>query len=479
MEVRRLLSMLSNFKYFILIAGCWLQLPSWSMVNALGAKTQSPNIILILADDLGYADLSAYGGKVNTPNIDQLAKEGIRFTDFHSNGANCSPTRASLLTGRYQQRIGIVGALGENSLGLGAPEAKNEITIAHYLNQKGYKSGFIGKWHLGYNKEQSPLNFGFDEFRGMLHGAVDYHSHVNTFGRLDWWHNDKLVREEGYVTHLVTNHAMEFIEANKNGPFFLLLSHLAIHFPWQSPEDEPHRVLGKRYREVSGPLNRLGAHSPEKVGKVVERMLEELDKSVGAIMEKLLEMNLDENTLVLFISDNGGITEYNGGYTEISSNHPLRGAKHTVYEGGHRVPAIAHWQGRIESGTVSHETVMTMDILPTLLKLVQIDAPDKNGRNSLDGINLLPLLLNGKRLDSRHLFWQVGGSSAVRSGNWKLVVMDPGKSMELYNLHEDIGEDKNLAIKHPTIVKDLFNQLQDWEKEVNQKYYQNGKYYKK
>lgn len=464
--------MIKNFRVYYLVLAVIQFGTSPALAKNLyqDEKTDRPNIILILADDLGYADLSVYGGKVHTPNIDKLAQEGIRFTDFHSNGANCSPTRAALITGRYQQRTGIVGALGENSLGLGAPEAKNEMTIPHYLQQAGYRSAIIGKWHLGYNKEQSPLQFGFDEFKGMLHGAVDYHSHVNTYGRLDWWHNDQLVREEGYVTHLVTNHALDFINTNKNRPFFLFVSHLAIHFPWQTPEDDPHREEGKSYRGVSGPLNRLGAHSPEKTGKVVERMIEELDLSVGAIMEKLVELNLDERTLVLFVSDNGGITDYRGGYTEISSNQPFRGAKHSVYEGGHRVPAIARWPGRIQSGKVSHETAMTMDILPTFLALLQLDVPDNNGPNSLDGTNLLPHLLGGKRLISRDLFWQAGGSSAVRSGNWKLVVMDSGKSLELYNLSKDLGERKNLANVQPKTVKNLSNLLRDWEREVMQKY---------
>ncbi len=249
--------------------------------NSPSYRSEKPNIIIILADDLGYGDLSCYGSsKVKTPHIDKLANEGLRFTDFHSNGAVCSPTRAALLTGRYQQRMGITGALGEGEKGLGGPEAKSEITIAQYLKKAGYHTGMIGKWHLGYNEEQNPIHFGFDEFRGMLHGAVDYHSHINTFGRFDWWQNEKTIKENGYITHLVTDHTEKLIEKWKDEPFFLFVSHLAIHFPWQTPDDEAHREEGKKYRDVSGPLNRLGPHPPEKSGNVVRIMIEELDKSV-------------------------------------------------------------------------------------------------------------------------------------------------------------------------------------------------------
>lgn len=432
------------------------------------AKGIQPNIVLILADDLGYGDLSVYGGEAKTPHLDWLAQEGLRFTDFHSNGVVCSPTRAALLTGRYQQRMGIEGALGEGAEGLGSPQARNEITIADYLREVGYSTGIIGKWHLGYDLEQSPIHFGFDEFRGMLHGAVDYISHVNTYGRFDWWHNENLVKEEGYVTDLITNHAEQFIESCQSEPFFLFVSHLAIHFPWQTPDDEPHREEGKRYLEVSGPLNRLGPHPPEKTREVVRIMIEELDKSVGRIISKLHDLDLDKRTLVFFISDNGGITQYRGGYTEISSNDPLRGAKGQVYEGGHRVPTIAWWPEMIEGGRVTDETAMTIDVLPTILELAGVEVPEEDGPNTLDGVSLLPLLFLGEALSPRILFWQTGRASAVRSGDWKFVVSRSNNLPEFYNLSKDIGETNDRAEEYPELVEEFKVELHAWERDVMQ-----------
>ena len=424
-----------------------------------------PNIVLVLADDLGYGDLGCYGGKAETIHLNRMAREGLRFSDFHSNGAMCSPTRAALLTGRYQQRTGIEKALGEGALGLGSPHARNEITVANYLRRAGYFTGIMGKWHLGYGPEQNPIHFGFDQFRGMLHGAVDYHSHVNSFGRFDWWHDDRLVKEDGYVTDLITDHSLRFIESHQSEPFFLFVSHLAIHFPWQAPGDQGHREEGKRYREVSGPLNKLGPHPPEKTGEVVRRMILEMDKSVGRILSKLKELGLEQRTLVLFTSDNGGITEYRGGYNEISSNAPLRGGKGSVLEGGHRVPAIARWPGHIQPGTVTGETVLTMDLLPTLLELADLPAPEQDGPNKFDGVSLSPLLLRGEALRPRTVFWSAGSGLAARSGDWKLVATGE-EGPQLYNLKENISESHNLAKQHPERVHNLKAQLGRWKIDV-------------
>lgn len=429
-------------------------------------SSEKPNIIVILADDLGYGDTSIYGGDVNTPNIDRLASEGLRFTDFHSNGANCSPTRAALLTGRYQQRMGIEGALGEHAKGLGSEHATNEITIADYLKKAGYKTALVGKWHLGYNQEQNPIHFGFDEFVGMLHGATDYHSHVNTFGRFDWWHNEKPVNEDGYVTDLITSHSVDFIQEWKDEPFFLMVSHLAIHFPWQTPDDEPHRVEGNRYR-ASGdqPLSRHGQHSPQEYQEIVGIMIKELDKSVGQIVDKIYDTQLENETMILFLSDNGGILEQSG--YPVSSNGNLRGAKHSLYEGGHRIPAIAWWPGMIEAGRVSNETAMTMDILPTFLDILKIPVPNYYSPNRLDGISISTLILDKKRLPARTFFWKKGDEVAVRSGDWKLYLPDDNSQAELYNLSDDVSENQNLSHQYPHIVKNLQYKSKQWINDVN------------
>ena len=424
-----------------------------------------PNVVLILADDLGYGDIGRYGGRARTPHLDRLAGEGLVFSDFHANGPVCSPTRAALLTGRYQQRMGIDNALGEGQTGLGHPRAKGEITVAEYLRRAGYRTGIVGKWHLGYEPEQNPLNFGFDEFRGMLHGAVDYHSHVNTFGRFDWWHDRSLVKEEGYVTDLITEHSLSFLERHRKVPFFLFVSHLAIHSPWQTPDDVGQREVGKKYRDVSGPLNKLGPHPPDKAGAAVRRMIEEMDKGVGRITAKLRELGLAENTLVFFTSDNGGIREYRGGYYDISSNGPLRGGKGALSEGGHRVPAIAAWPGCIRAGITTSETALTMDLLPTLLLLAGAPLPAEDGPNRLDGTSLSSLLLGGQSLPPRTVFWAAHNSLAVRSGSWKLLV-EPGSDSRLYDLDTDIAESRDLAGLYPERVAAMEAELHAWRGEV-------------
>ncbi len=423
------------------------------------SESSRPNIVLILADDLGYGDLGCYGNKTNrTPHLDQLAKDGLRFLDFHSNGANCSPTRAALLTGRYQQRSRIDGALGEGARGL----PKSEVTIAERLKQAGYATGLMGKWHLGYHPDNGPLHHGFDEFVGHLHGATDYISHVDKYGRMDWWHNDKPVRESGHNTELITKHSVRFIERHGKQPFFLFVSHSAIHFPWMTTEDKAHRREGTRYEGVVG---KLGPHADGPVQPVVQQMIEELDASVGQIIAALKRFELDRKTLVFFTSDNGGIVRMAGvpirEENRISSNTPLRGQKHGLYEGGHRVPTIARWSGHIPAGTTTSETAMTMDLLPTMLDIADLAPPPSTSSNSLDGISIRDLLLQAKPLWPRHLFWRQGDSRAARSGQWKIVSIHQ-RPFELYDLKADIAERKNIAESHPQMLMKLKKNLSSW-----------------
>ncbi len=439
------------------------------------SQRSHPNIILILADDLGYGDLGGYyGGRAKTPHLSRLAEEGMLFTDFHSNGPMCSPTRAALMTGRYQQRLGIESALPTDwdSRGIGSKANKEEITMAEYLRNEGYVTGIFGKWHLGKHHSGNPVFHGFDEFRGLTCGCSDYFTKLDRNGYRDWWHNDELVFQEGYVTDVITDNSIDFIKRNKNNSFFLFVSHLAIHFPWQTSEDgnlETRREGEDFSSNYPGPQSKLSPHPPEKIPETLIEMIEHLDESVGLIMEALREQGLDQNTLVFFTSDNGGYLNYPVGgdiWPEVGSNGPLRGQKTQVYEGGHRVPAIAWWPGRIPALSVTGETVMTFDLLPTFIDLLGIRLPSPSGPNAIDGVSILPLLLDDESLGSRTLFWRMHNQKAVRSGYWKLVMSDQKGTVELYNLANDIGEDYDLSDQYPEIVRQLKKEFETWEKDV-------------
>ena len=286
-----------------------------------------PNIVLILADDLGYGALGCDGNKVvNTPHINRLAVQGVRLTDFHSNGPMCTPTRAALLTGRYQQRCAWV-ADDELSPVFQKQRAENmkqrwawgiandELTIAELLKKGGYATGLFGKWHLGYDFKFHPMNQGFDEFDGFISGAVDYHTHVADSGlrKLDWWSAKEIKDESGYTTDLLTKHAVDFISRHKSGPFFMYVAHAAAHTPLQGRDPNKKQSPAEAYKE----------------------MIEVLDESVGAIVKALEDQGLRDNTLVVFCSDNGPVIP-----PGFQSASPFRGKKGSLLEGGHRVPAI-------------------------------------------------------------------------------------------------------------------------------------------
>lgn len=420
---------------------------------------RKPNIILIVADDLGYGDAGCYGHPRNqTPNIDRMAREGVKFTDFHANGPMCSPTRAALLTGKYQHRFGkpFERALSAKSPEIGLPT--DAVTIAQVLKDSGYATAMYGKWHLGYQAPHLPTRFGFDDFRGLLTGDGDHISHISRSGMEDWYHNEEIEMEEGYSSELITEHSIDFMRKNRDKPFFLYVAHLVIHFPWQAPGEKAHRRKGTDYWS----LEKLGPHPEGEVGPVVKAMVEAVDQSVGEIMAALKDLELDNDTFVLFTSDNGGYREYADKFVgEISRNAPCRGQKGEVWEGGHRVPAIARWPGHIKPGNVTHETAMTMDMLPTCAELAGTSVP-----KDIDGITLAPLLFEGHALPERDLFWRMGTECAVRRGPWKLVV--EGDEAQLFNLDNDISESNDLSDQAPVLVKDLLASLRKWEREVDQ-----------
>lgn len=429
-----------------------------ALLAPLETRAGRMNIVLIMADDLGYGDVGCYGSTVSqTPHIDALAATGLRFTDFHSSGAMCSPTRAAMLTGQYQQRFGSkfdTALSGIHDVDDGLP--LEATTLAEVLKKQGYTTACFGKWHLGYKPPFLPPNQGFDEFRGLASGDGDFHTHINRAGGEDWWHNNAIEMEEGYTTDLLTKYSVDFIERHRETPFFLYVPHLAIHFPWQGPNDPPHREQGKDYaKDKWGVIPDRSNVQPH-----VTAMVEALDKSVGAIMAALKQHGLAENTLVIFTSDNGGYITYGKDFKNISSNGPLRGWKAQVYEGGHRVPMIVWWPGKIRPGETA-ETGHSTDLFPTLGKLTGASMDDLQ----LDGVDQAPLWFDRKALPERMLFLRTATAHAVRNGPWKLCVH--GKRTELYNLADDLGETDNLAKQFPEKVEQLSNAWKKWNADVN------------
>ncbi len=392
-----------------------------------------PNIIIILADDLGCGDMSLYDGWINTPNIDRMAREGVRFTDFHSNGSVCSPTRAALLTGRYQQRTGIVSVIvgHRDKIGL----EPSEVTISGLLKNAGYKTAIFGKWHCGTDIRHNPTNHGFDEFIGFLRGGCDYLAHG------DWLDGTEIKNQEGYSTDIITDRSIDFIKRNKDKPFFLYVSHQAVHNYYQIPSDPP----GTRGKDI--PLEGEVAQARYKI------MLKGLDESVGEILQALKDLNLDENTFVVFFSDNGDV--------RMSPNErPYRGGKWSNYEGGHRIPAVIRWPGRIKAGWDSDELTVGMDLLPTVMDIVDVDI---SKQRKFDGISIKDHLLEQVDLPDRQVFFgcEPGLGTAMRDGNWKMQTK--GDVVELYDLSRDIKETTNIADKYPKRTTKMKKAIEKWK----------------
>ncbi len=439
-----------KIKYIpILVFSAWLS----SCNGKKDIATLNPNIILIMADDLGYGDLSCYGNStIHTPNLDFLATEGVKCTDFHSNGSVCSPTRAALMTGKYQQRTGVMGVITAKShrkVGLNL----EEITMAEEFNKHGYYCGMFGKWHLGYAKEYNPTLQGFDEFVGFVSGNVDFHAHIDQEGYLDWWKGDKIENEVGYTTDLITTYGVEFIKKWNpqitNKPFFLYLPHEAPHYPYQKRIDSAVREVG-----IAG-----SKQVPrDSIPFIYKEMVEVMDEGVGEIIKTLKETALYENTIMIFVSDNGA--------NRHGSNGVLRGHKAQVYEGGSRVPAIISYPGKIKKGRINKQLILSMDLLPTLLDFIGKMPSDKN----LDGISIKDNLLNQTDLPQRDVFYEFKRSSFIRSDRWKLICIEgeEGKKTELYNLSDDLQEQNDLSSKYPEMVNELLAKLEAWKKAVKQ-----------
>ena len=412
------------------------------LIFTADASADRPNVILVMADDLGYGDIGCYGGWIKTPHIDSIARNGVRFTDYHSNGNVCSPTRAALMTGLYQQKVGIpfVVVAAENNVNHFAGIQPSETTLAEVMKSGGYATGIFGKWHLGYYPRYNPVKHGFDEFVGYVSGNVDFFSHIDQAGNLDWWRDTQLKDEDGYSTHLITAHATAFIDRHANKkPFFLYVPHEAPHYPYQGPGDKADRTVGGEFENHGSRVDKKQAY---------REMVVEMDKGVGEILKALQRNKIEDNTIVIFCSDNGA--------TSLGSNGQLRGTKGTNFEGGHRVPCVVQWPAKFPKNKTNPQLMLSMDWMATILGITGLR--EKCSRQ-LDGHDLTEYILETRRPGERTVMW---GDSTLRSGKWKLML--PQKQHDelgLYDLSQDISESKNLAAKYPAVVELLVADLKE------------------
>ncbi|NRB74034.1 MAG: sulfatase-like hydrolase/transferase [Verrucomicrobiales bacterium] len=449
----------------------WLLLAFTLLVEPALRADDRPNLIVIMVDDMGYQGLSCFGNPYfKTPELDRLAADGMKLTDFHSSGTMCSPTRAGLLTGLYQQRTGIEAVIHPVS---DHPEHRkglqlSETTFAEVLKENGYATGIIGKWHQGYpqnSDDYHPQEHGFDEFVGYHSGNIDFVSHVGDHYKHDWWHGKEETPEEGYSTHLINQYAEDFVRRHgkSDQPFCLYLSHEAIHNPVQVPGDPVRRTLDNwdrwDFRKVS---------EEERIAKYLGMTLP-IDEGLGQLRAALKELQIEDNTFILFFSDNGAAGDFPSG------DPNLRGNKGSVYEGGHRVPAIAFWPRKIKAGTVSDEPLISIDVMPTLLALAGVEHADLN----LDGVDMSPVLVEQQSLPDRPLYWaslsnRGSRAEAMRDGPWKLNVFHPkatpgtfeNPKFELYRLDEDPSESTDLSGKFPDRARRMAQQITEWYRET-------------
>ena len=414
-----------------------------------GNDAQRPNVVLVITDDVGYGDFGSYGAPdIRTPHVDSLARDGVRLTDFYANGATCTPTRTGLISGRYQQRVGLEAALS-SALDSRDQERGLPVTgrsLPQLLKNRGYATALVGKWHLGWQREFSPNAHGFDYFFGFKSGFTDYYEHTDGNGRPDLFENDRPVETRGYMTDVITDRSVRFIEQNRQRPFFLDVSYNAAHWPYQRP-DAPS--IARDHARHLGPFDDSTNTRADYVA-----MIERADQGVGRILETLDGLGLRQNTIVIFTNDNGG--EW------LSRNTPLFHHKGTVWEGGIRVPAILRWPGRIPAGTVSRQVGITMDLTASMLAATGTPVP---AEARPEGINLLPVLEGRAPEIERTLFWRVPGQRAVRAGDWKLL-FDGGRAM-LFNLRADIAEHDDLVGQRSDIARRLRPLLAAWEADVD------------
>lgn len=425
-------------------------LAAFFLVLTITATAQQPNIIYIMTDDLGYADLSCYGRTdYLTPNLDKLAAQGMKFTNAYAAAPVCTPTRTAFMTGRYPARTSIgllepwVPSKRDSAIGINAAA----YSVAALVKKAGYETALIGKWHLGIGPSFHPLDNGFDYFFGIYTGAADYVSHKGDGGGHDLYENRKPFYTKGYTTELLSAKTISFLQQPHRKPFFLSLQFTAPHWPWQGPTDA---ALPDSIPMSAKLMQSMGTKD------VYKAMMQSLDEQVGLILKTLDETGLAANTIVIFTSDNGG--------EKFSDMGPFAKMKMTVWEGGVRVPAFVRWPGKIKANTVSQQQVITMDWTATILAAAGATA---NKNYAADGINLLPVLTSNQQVMPRTFYWRVFQRSkqhAVLDHHWKYIVDE--KEEYLFDLAVDEGERNNLITTHAAKAEELKKKYKSWEQSV-------------
>lgn len=405
---------------------------------------RKPNFVFILADDLGYADLGCYGGRSGcSPVLDRMAEQGLRFTQGYANSSVCSPTRFALMTGRWQHRLRggadePIASARRGSSTLGLPPG--HPTLPSLLAKAGYATALVGKWHLGWLPHFGPLKSGYREFFGAFSGGLDYFTHRDSSGAYDLWEGEQECHRPGYLTDLFSEKASEFIKRARQ-PFLLSLHYTAPHWPWETRDDEAEarRIEPKIFHTDGGSVHTYA------------RMIRHMDEGIGQVLDALRAVGAEENTIVVFTSDNGG--------ERYSDTWPLLGKKMDLLEGGIRVPYIVRWPSHVQAGGTTAQHAITMDWVPTFLAAAGAAA---DPRYPLDGIDLLPVLKTGKTIE-RDLFWRMKFRSqkAARSGDWKYLSVDGYEY--LFNLPSDERERANVAKRFPEKMNDLKGRYAAWE----------------
>lgn len=434
-------------------------------ITGAQAKALKPNFLVFITDDQGFGDMGCYGARdIATPHMDKLAAQGARFTQWYANAPVCAPTRASFLTGRYPRHAGVPNLLKLRSAGLGL----NQLTLPQVLKSAGYRTGLVGKWHLGGKEGYRPNQRGFDDFFGFLEGNVDYFSHLQLYRSKkplhDLWRNRQRERRDGeYMTDLITRESQAFLEKHRGAPFFLYVAYNAPHYPLHAP-----KKYFDRFR-----------HLP-KQRQTYAALLAAVDDSLGELLHTLDQLDLAEDTFVVFMSDNGPFNEARNFLEEEpdkvfldSSAGPYRGHKGSLFEGGTRIPALMRWPGRIPNNSVVRDKAITMDLFPTIAKLAGVTLPEDY---AIDGKDILSLLQGKAPSPHQTLFWEYRNQSAVLEGKWKLILkgkLDFARNAEsetiLIDLEDDPGETNNLAACYPEKVKQLKDKYHTWKEEMEGK----------